>query len=65
MPENPPRKEELKEKSEKLCEETEESSWEQDQKRRGYYYDDAHGYEVYDPDEDKETDEDSPFCEKD
>ena len=28
-----------------------EDSWEEDQKKRGYYYDDAHGYEVYVPDE--------------
>ena len=34
-------------------EETEdESCWSEDQKRRKYYYDDAHGYEVYKDDED-------------
>ena len=27
---------------------------EEDQKERGYYYDDAHGYEEYDPEEDRE-----------
>jgi len=37
MPENP------KEKK--------EGAWENDQKERGYYYDDAHGYEEYDPEE--------------
>ena len=31
---------------------------EQDQKRRGYYYDDSHGYEEYDAEDDKEDDED-------
>jgi hypothetical protein len=30
------------------------SAWESDQKQRGYYYDDRHGYEVYDPDKDEE-----------
>ncbi|MEQ1607294.1 MAG: hypothetical protein ABL999_20730 [Pyrinomonadaceae bacterium] len=29
-----------------------EDSWEEDQEKRGYYYDDAHGYETYDPSED-------------
>ena len=40
-------------------EETEDKqdSWEEDQKRRSYYYDDAHGYESYDP-EDEEKEED-------
>ena len=31
--------------------EKEEGSAEKDQKERGYYYDDAHGYEEYDPEE--------------
>lgn len=26
------------------------TSWEKDQKKREYYYDDAHGYQTYDPD---------------
>lgn len=30
------------------------NSWEDDQEKRGYYYDDAHGYEVYDPDSDED-----------
>ena len=29
-----------------------EGSVEEDQKEHGYYYDDAHGYEVYEPEED-------------
>jgi hypothetical protein len=37
---------------EKAANETE--NWAEDQKKRGYYYDDAHGYEVYEPDEDEE-----------
>ena len=40
---------------EKIDEKPDPSTWEEDQKRREYYYDDAHGYEVYEPDEeDKE-----------
>lgn len=34
------------------------ASWSEDQKMREYYYDDAHGYEIYNPDE--EDDEKSP-----
>jgi hypothetical protein len=34
-------------------------TWEEDQKKREYYYDDAHGYEVYNPDE-KEDDNEKP-----
>lgn len=33
-------------------------SWAEDQKDRGYYYDDAHGYEKFDP-EQEESDEDA------
>jgi hypothetical protein len=32
-------------------------NWEEDQHERGYYYDDAHGYKIYDPDEDEEGSE--------
>ena len=44
MPKTP--KPEQKEKKE---------NWAEDQKRREYYYDDAHGYEKYEPEEDGET----------
>lgn len=30
-----------------------EDSWEEDQEKRGYYYDDAHGYEKYEPEDDE------------
>ena len=40
----------------------ETETWGDDQKRHEYYYDDAHGYEVYDPEEEVETDDDE--CEK-
>lgn len=33
------------------------SNWADDQKDRGYYYDDAHGYETYEPGEDEEVKE--------
>ena len=32
-------------------------SWSQAQRERSYYYDDSHGYEIYNPDEDDEDDE--------
>jgi hypothetical protein len=34
-------------------EEPDADTWSEDQKRREYYYDDAHGYEVYEPEEDE------------
>ena len=42
---------------EKPCEKTDLSTWEEDQKRREYYYDDAHGYETYSADEDEKDDD--------
>ncbi len=36
--------------------EREKSSWSEDQKTREYYYDDAHGYEVYKPHNDENED---------
>lgn len=32
------------------------SNWSDDQQKRGYYYDDAHGYEKYEPEKDDEID---------
>ena len=34
------------------------ASWSEDQKKREYYYDDAHGYEKYDPEADNKDSED-------
>lgn len=31
----------------------EEASWSRDQKEKSYYYDDDHGYEIYNPDEEE------------
>jgi len=30
----------------------ESGNWSEDQRGKSYYYDDAHGYEIYNPDED-------------
>ncbi len=36
------------------------NSWEEDQKKHDYYYDDSHGYEIYVPDDsDEEMDVDT------
>jgi hypothetical protein len=48
--------EKTKEKEEKP-EIGDETSWSRNQKERDYYYDDAHGYEVYRADEDDEETE--------
>lgn len=32
--------------------------WQRDIENHDYYYDDAHGYEVYNPEKEEETDED-------
>lgn len=37
--------------------ESEKDSWGEDQKDHEYYYDDAHGYEVYKPDKDDDEDQ--------
>ena len=59
MPENPHDKEDLKKKREKLSEEKEiggeTGAWSEDQKKKSYYYDDAHGYEIYTDEEDEES----------
>jgi len=32
----------------------EKGNWSEDQREKSYYYDDAHGYEIYNPDEDED-----------
>ncbi|MGB7208278.1 MAG: hypothetical protein WBD27_06445 [Pyrinomonadaceae bacterium] len=56
MPETPKEKREIKDA---VCDETKNPGdlWEADQAERSYYYDDAHGYEVYDSDNDEEDGE--------
>lgn len=51
MPEIPKKKPGAEEEAE------EKDSWGEDQKERGYYYDDAHGYEVYVPEEEDDSSE--------
>ncbi len=53
MPENPKEKSKAREHKKDA---PEEASWSEDQKKHEYYYDDAHGYEVYVPEEDEEPD---------
>ncbi len=61
MPEKPKEKKDKAAEPEKLPEnkpETgDEDSWSQAQRERSYYYDDAHGYEIYNPDEDDDEDD--------
>lgn len=43
-------------KDEVETEEIDRAAWSQDQQQKSYYYDDAHGYEIYNPDEDDDED---------
>ncbi len=36
------------------------STWSDDQQARGYYYDDAHGYEKYEPEKDDDDERTTP-----
>ncbi len=51
MPETPKKRPACEEKKN---EKPDPSAWGEDQKRHEYYYDDAHGYEVYKPEDEKE-----------
>ena len=42
----------------KTCENTEAGIWSKDQAEKSYYYDDAYGYEIYNPEEDDNEPED-------
>jgi hypothetical protein len=35
-------------------------SWAEDQQKRDYYYDDAHGYEEYDPEREEDAEDLTP-----
>jgi len=59
MPENPKKKRPSTINSEKTSESAENSSWGCDQQKHSYYYDDDHGYEVYDPEKEENDDEDN------
>lgn len=54
MTENPQDKESIPPKEEKKRAEDEKNAWAEDQKERGYYYDDAHGYEIFKDEDDEE-----------
>jgi hypothetical protein len=53
-----PEEKDLPQKPEEIPESDEESSWSRDQRERSYYYDDAAGYQKYDPDKDDEDEDD-------
>jgi hypothetical protein len=57
MTENPQAAEDLKKNGEKPCEEKQKPSPGEDQKKHVYYYDDAHGYEIYDAGAEEDEDE--------
>jgi len=58
MPEIPRERKDAPNEYEKLSKEKleneEQGIWEQDQREKSYYYDDSHGYEIYNPDEDED-----------
>lgn len=56
MPETEKNKNETAEAERQAEDESGESS--KDQREKGYYYDDNHGYEIYNPDEEDEDNED-------
>ncbi len=60
MPEGQEKDEKSEEIKSQKPETGDETSWSEDQKKRGYYYDDACGYEIYEP----ENDEVDPAQEK-
>lgn len=53
MPEKNKCEDEKRENGEEKSEE-QKDVWSEDQKNRRYYYDDSHGYEIYDPEKDEE-----------
>ena len=54
MPEKPKGENEGEKKQSERPETGDKSSWSEDQKKHDYYYDDAHGYEVFEPDKEDE-----------
>lgn len=55
MSETPKEKPECQ--NDKPDERKKKDSWEADQKKHDYYYDDSHGYETYNPEKDQGNDE--------
>lgn len=54
MPQTPKQKEKI-EGEEKVADQ--KGEWSKDQQERGYYYDDSHGYEVFDPEKEVDDEE--------
>lgn len=58
MPEKPKKSNDKETEAENVpendCEIGGDASSSKDEKKKSYYYDDAHGYEIYNPDEDDE-----------
>jgi hypothetical protein len=54
MPEKPKKKKDIVERK---PETGDKSSWAEDQKGKDYYYDDSHGYEMFDPDREEDDEE--------
>ena len=53
MPEKP------KTEPKEIDEKSDHPTWSEDRKKRGYYYDDAHGYENFDPDAELDEEEEA------
>ncbi len=51
------RKKEVAQKKDKKIKDRQKDSAARDQREKKYYYDDGHGYEIYNPETDEETDE--------
>ncbi|MEO8072745.1 MAG: hypothetical protein ABI686_05815 [Acidobacteriota bacterium] len=56
MPEKTKRKEETKPAKKIEPQNADEENWNKNQREKSYYYDDSHGYEIYNPDEEDEED---------
>lgn len=54
MSEKPKEENDDREKTDETPEKADESSWGKDIEEKDYYYDDAHGYEVFEDDKDEE-----------
>ncbi len=61
MPEKTKRNKDFKIPAERQDEKREDDLkdvWSRDQQEKSYYYDDSYGYEIYNPEEDEEEDDD-------
>ena len=59
MPEKTKQNEETKQPLQKKEPQTaDDGNWSKDQKEKSYYYDDSHGYEIYNPEDDEDDEDD-------